>query len=45
MKNKEEQVLNTSDAAKISKDEMPKSCSHGKGLNDYCEPCGRINGG
>ena len=25
--------------------EKPKNCSHGKGLNDYCEPCGRINGG
>ena len=25
--------------------EMSKHCSHGKGLNDYCEPCGRINGG
>jgi hypothetical protein len=20
-------------------------CKHGKGLNDYCEPCGRIHGG
>ena len=20
-------------------------CIHGKDLNDYCEPCGRINGG
>lgn len=20
-------------------------CEHGKGMTDYCEPCGRINGG
>ena len=20
-------------------------CEHGKGLTDYCQPCGRINGG
>ena len=20
-------------------------CEHGKGVNDYCEPCGRANGG
>ena len=20
-------------------------CEHGKGLTDYCEPCGRIDGG
>ena len=22
----------------------PEVCSHGKGLTDYCEPCGRIHG-
>lgn len=24
---------------------LVEECSHGNGLNDYCEPCGRINGG
>ena len=23
----------------------PVTCKHGKGLTDYCEPCGRVNGG
>jgi hypothetical protein len=23
----------------------PEICQHGNGLTDYCEPCGRINGG
>lgn len=22
-----------------------KVCAHGKGFTDYCQPCGRINGG
>ena len=22
-----------------------KGCEHGRGVNDYCEPCGRVNGG
>lgn len=22
-----------------------EACEHGKGINDYCEPCGRVNGG
>lgn len=22
-----------------------EGCEHGKGINDYCEPCGRVNGG
>ena len=22
-----------------------KTCEHGKGMLDYCEPCGRVNGG
>ena len=28
----------------INKPSLVK-CDHGKRLNDYCEPCGRINGG
>ena len=22
-----------------------ETCEHGKGMSDYCEPCGRVNGG
>ena len=28
-----------------SKEPASEYCEHGKGLNDYCEPCGRVNGG
>lgn len=24
---------------------LKEVCEHGKGMNDYCEPCGRVNGG
>jgi hypothetical protein len=24
---------------------MPIYCEHGKGMTDYCQPCGRIHGG
>lgn len=27
------------------KPELEKLCEHGKGITDYCEPCGRVNGG
>ena len=25
--------------------ECEEICEHGKGMTDYCEPCGRVNGG
>jgi hypothetical protein len=29
----------------LKKLEEEEKCEHGKALNDYCEPCGRIHGG
>ncbi len=36
--------LGTGGIGCIDKPSLVK-CGHGKSLNDYCEPCGRVNGG
>jgi hypothetical protein len=30
---------------RVGSSQYVKVCEHGKALNDYCEPCGRINNG
>ena len=39
------EVLKLRESGQLVRVSPKELCEHGRGLTDYCEPCGRINGG